>query len=91
VPKIKIPIPMPIEAALKGSMSSSMTVFKPDRYLNVKGLNVSFDGPTEIKNTNPQMGKTLRNSHVYAEPIVLKKGKTAQVPSDLCFMVTSTT
>ncbi|KAJ3209277.1 hypothetical protein HDU67_006292 [Dinochytrium kinnereticum] len=52
----------------KASFSSSRTVFKPDRYLNARGLNILFGNNQD----DPRSRRTLnlRNGHVYAEPLI---------------------
>ncbi|KAI9364468.1 hypothetical protein DFJ73DRAFT_419615 [Zopfochytrium polystomum] len=60
---------------LKGSFSSSRTLFKPERYLRTRGLNVRFD--------DPYRSGTLLQGHVYAEPIVLSQQRLFDVKQQL--------
>ncbi|KAJ3296003.1 hypothetical protein HK104_002084, partial [Borealophlyctis nickersoniae] len=56
------------------SLSSSSTVFRPNRYVQARGLNISFGplaGGTGTRE-HKQRGRYARG-HVYAEPIVIRE------------------
>ncbi|KAJ3410356.1 hypothetical protein HDV05_003859 [Chytridiales sp. JEL 0842] len=56
------------KTAAKGSFASSKTVFKPDRYLHTRGLNVSFGGAGRLL----RGAGTLLQGHIYAEPVIFR-------------------
>ncbi|KAI8802770.1 WD40-repeat-containing domain protein [Cladochytrium replicatum] len=56
------PLDQPLPLALKGSLASSMTLFKPDRYMNVKALDV-----------REGRGPKAKRGSVVAQPIVIRQ------------------
>ncbi|KAH9267221.1 hypothetical protein BASA84_000763 [Batrachochytrium salamandrivorans] len=71
------PLPLNEYASWKGSLSSSRTLFKPERYFQTRGLNISFDRregaaeSTVLPGSNESQG--YRN--VTSEPILIKRSR----------------
>ncbi|KAI8894447.1 WD40-repeat-containing domain protein [Globomyces pollinis-pini] len=55
----------------KQAFSSSQTLFKPERYMQTRGLNVQFERPTNVKKSNGNLIETL-----FTMPIILGQQKS---------------
>nr|KAJ3419641.1 hypothetical protein HK105_006707 [Polyrhizophydium stewartii] len=71
------PVPLSEYAGWKGSLSSSRTLFKPERYFQTRGLNVMFGRPSEYDYRMILPGPNGLDAHglVFSEPILIRESQ----------------
>ncbi|KAL5032823.1 hypothetical protein BDEG_20886 [Batrachochytrium dendrobatidis JEL423] len=70
------PVPLGEYATWKESLSSSQTIFKPERYFQARGLNVTFDADHSAAVIGlPSSNELQTHGHVFFEPILIRQNR----------------